>query len=112
MFGGSTRWSSTEINVTCRGCRGGSGNQSIVSGLAPVAKNPGLASMSSKLMEPDMSSLHQDHPAGDAPVVQVVERLRCLLDRVAGIENAAEVELPLHLQLDEFGDVPSRVDRA
>src|SRR5277367_679644 len=105
MWGGSTRWSSTEINVTCRGCRGGSGNQSMLSGLAPVARNPGLASMSSKLMEPDISRLHQDHPAGDAAVVQVVERLRRLFDRVARVEDAGKVQAPLHLQLDELRDV-------
>src|SRR6478735_4357120 len=49
MSGGSTRWSSTEISVKWRGRRSGSGRKVTSLGLE-VAKKPGRASRSSKLM--------------------------------------------------------------
>src|ERR1700730_7774444 len=112
MWRGSTRWSSTEINVTCRCWRDGSGSQSMVSGLAPVARKPCRLSISSKLMEPDMSSLHDDHASRDPALVQVVECEWGLFDRVTGIEDSGKVDASLHVQVDELRHVPARMDRA
>src|SRR3954452_12152260 len=112
MSGGSTRWSSTEMRVTWRAWRGGSASQSIWVGFAPVARKPSRLSISSKLMEPPLIAtssgcscelgIDHDHTARQPAVVEVVERLWGLVERVPAVEDRAEVEPAGHEQVDQL----------
>src|SRR5215211_7323790 len=43
---------------------------------------------------------------------QVVERVGRLVERPAAGDERVEVEIALHVEVDEAGDVPLRIDRA
>ena len=110
-------------SVTWRGCRSGSGSNVDLVGLPPVAKKPSRLSISSKLMEPPpLIATSSGVPAssGSTTITPRVIRPWWRSSSACGISSsvyrrsriAPRSSRPGHEQVDELGEVPTRVDRA